>query len=73
MAYNNINKLKQILKVQDAYMKHHNSGATDKFIFENYIKDIFNISYKTFWTYLNTNAKQKLKDAGHYGNSYNDK
>lgn len=62
MAYNNENKLRQILKVQEVYLEHHRDGVSDTFIFNNYIKDQFCISIRTFRTYMATNAKMELRN-----------
>lgn len=61
MAYQPVNKLRRVLMVQDVYRKYSEEGVTDIFIYENYIKDVFLISKRTFYTYLATPAKRELQ------------
>lgn len=62
MGYNRENLLRKIIQVQNVYLGHKEKGATNKFIYENYIAPVFFISSKTFYKYLATNARKELKE-----------
>ncbi len=62
MGYNRINHLKKIIQVQNVYLAHKPSGATDVFIYKNYIAPVFFICQRTFNRYLATNARKELKE-----------
>ncbi len=60
-GYNKKNKLKQIIRVQEEYLKYSNSGRTVKYIYDTYIYPKFLISMTTFYNYLATPAKRDLE------------
>lgn len=62
MAYNNKNLLIKIIEIQGITMLHKANGATQKWIFENKIKEIHHVSERTFKNYLGRNAKYELKE-----------
>ena len=77
MAYNKENYLKKVAEVQAIYTEKKKSGATDVFIFNNYIKDEYYISKKTFWNWLGVNVKMEQsklpsQQLSLYGNTTND-
>lgn len=61
MAYNPFNKYKKAVKVQAIYKQYAQEGVTAIYIYNNYIKDQFNISLRTYYEYLATNASAELK------------
>jgi hypothetical protein len=62
MAYNKINLFKKIIEIQELTLKlYHYEGLYYKEIFHQYIKPKYHISYRTYHTYLGTNAKRELK------------
>lgn len=62
MAYNKKNRLKKIIAIQETTLQQKQRGITQKWIFENIIRDKYMISLKTFYEYLATNAKRELKE-----------
>ncbi len=64
MAYNSVNKLKLIIRIQTYYLEKRADGVMVKRIYEDVYKQ-YNISRRTFYNYLDINAKQKLKDLNH--------
>ncbi len=64
MAYNSVNKLELIIRIQNYYLEKREEGVMVKWIFEDVSKQ-YCISRRTFYNYLDINAKQKLKDLNH--------
>jgi len=63
-GYNQKNKLNVIIRVQDEFLKHANSGRTTAHIYRTYIYPQFLISRATFYNYLATPAKRDLIKTG---------
>lgn len=61
MAYNKRNILLKIIAVQDIVLRERKRGVSQVYIFNEYIKDQFIISYSTFNNYLARNAKKELE------------
>lgn len=61
MGYNKINLLHKIVEVQSIVLEQKKHGASQRWIYDNIIKDKFHISYSTFYNYLSINAKKALK------------
>lgn len=65
MAFNNTNKLRRIVDIQNIYKKHsqnHNGSASDVWIFENLINPVYHISRATFYNYLSIPAQRMLNE-----------
>lgn len=61
MAYNKLNMLQKVLEIQAIVLKEKKrGGVSQKWIYENLIKDRFYISYPTFNKYLAMNAKREM-------------
>ena len=62
MAYNKKNYYKTIVKIQDiTQMQYHQFGLSYKQIFHLFIEEQFNVSIRTYRTYLGVPAKRELK------------
>lgn len=62
MAYNKVNYYKRIIKIQDITQEqYHRFGLSYKEIFHKFIENQFNISKRTYHTYLGIPAKRELK------------
>lgn len=62
MAYNKRNYYERIVKIQEITQKQmHQFGLTYKEIYYKFIENQFNISRRTFQTYLEVPAKRELK------------
>ncbi len=62
MAYNKINYYKTVIKVQEIVLvQKYQFGLTYKEIYYQHIEEQFNISKRTFDTYLGIPAKRELK------------
>lgn len=62
MAYNKRNYYEKIVKIQEITQKQmHQFGLTYKEIYYKFIENQFNISKRTFHTYLEIPAKRELK------------
>lgn len=61
MAYNKINHLKRIIKIQEITIEQQRIGLTNKKIYEDFIKPYYFISKRTFDKYLGIPAKRDLK------------
>jgi hypothetical protein len=61
MAYNNRNRLQRIIEIQKITLEHTQRGVTQKWVYENVIRDKFFISWSAYNEYLRTNAKAMLK------------
>jgi hypothetical protein len=62
MAYNRNNLLNEVEEIQEIYAKHIQEGVTAKYIFNNYIKGVYHISERTFFTYLNINVARERRE-----------
>ncbi len=62
MAYNRKNYLKKVLKVQELALLHRKQELFFKEIFYKHVESQFNISKRTFDSYLGVNAKKELKE-----------
>lgn len=60
MAYNRRYYLLRVCKVQDITLEHTKRGVTQKWVYDNLIKEKFYISFSTYCTYLGINAKREL-------------
>ena len=60
LKYNKKNKLEAIVRVQEEFLKHINSGNTTAYIYRTHILPKFLISRCTFYRYLATPAKRDL-------------
>ncbi len=65
MGYDNSNLLSKITQIQAIVLENKNKGKSQKWIYENLIKNQFYISYSSFNRYLGINAKAELKEKGH--------
>ena len=62
MAFTKTNYYKRIIKIQEiTQMQRHQFGLTYKEIFHKFIEEQFNISRRTYTTYLGVPAKRELK------------
>lgn len=62
MAYNKLNYYKRIIKIQEITQEqYHRFGLSYKEIYFRFIENQFNISKRTFHTYLGVPAKRELK------------
>lgn len=61
MAYNSRNLLLKIIAIQELVIAGQKRGATQKWVYENEVKDTFFIGYSTFNNYLAVNAKRELE------------
>lgn len=62
MAYNRVNFLKKVKRIQDIYLKHKEPGVTNRFIFNKYILPHYDLTETTFYNYLNVKNPQKQID-----------
>lgn len=60
MAYNNTNKLRLILDVQNVYNEYKVEGMSTIHVYRKHIAPRFYISLTTFYNYLATPAKREL-------------
>lgn len=61
MAYNKRNLYLKIIEIQDIVLKGQKRGDSQKEIFYNEIEKVYFISMRTFYNYLDINAKAELK------------
>ncbi|MDU1892740.1 MAG: hypothetical protein E6767_18830 [Dysgonomonas sp.] len=61
MAYNKRNLYLKIIEIQDIVIKGQKRGDSQKEIFYNEIEKVYFISMRTFYTYLDINAKAELQ------------
>ncbi len=62
MAYNKTNLLKKMVEIQELTLKKQREHDLYlKEIYHQYIYPKYHISYRTYHTYLGTNAKRELK------------
>lgn len=52
---------KKVLAVQKIFLEKYEEGQFKSTIYKRYIRDKFYISERTFWRYLDTNAKKEIK------------
>lgn len=62
MASNRCFFLKRVILVQQITLQYKDRGATQKWIYENVIRDQFFISKSTYDNYLAINAKREIKE-----------
>ncbi len=62
MAFDNVNVLRRIIEVQSIVLENKKRGRTQKWVYNNLIKDQFFISFSTFNRYLSLNAKRLMKE-----------
>jgi len=62
MAYNQRNKLKRIVEIQNLTLEHTSRGVTQVWVFKHIIQPRFVISESTYYNYLNINAKKLLAE-----------
>jgi len=60
MAYNNVNRLNRIIKIQEITIEHTNRGVSQEWVFQNVIKPRYDISRTTYYNYLAINARSEL-------------
>jgi len=60
MAYNQRNKLRRIVKIQNLTLEHTSRGVTQVWVFNNIVKPRWDISISTYYNYLGKNAKKLL-------------
>jgi len=61
MAYTRVNLLERIVEIQNLTLEHKKTGASQKWIFDNFIQKQYRISRSTYNSYLAINAKAQLK------------
>ncbi len=61
MAYNKRNLYLKIIEIQDIVIRGQKRGDSQKEIFYNEIEKVYFISMRTFYNYLDINAKAELK------------
>ena len=62
MAYNKKNKFVRIIEIQTITLEHTRRGVSQVWVFENIIKPRFIISERTYYNYLDINAKKLLAE-----------
>ena len=62
MAYSKRNLLNKIIEIQMIVLRELKRGTSQKFAYENYVREQYHISYSTFNNYLARNAKKELAD-----------
>jgi hypothetical protein len=62
MAYRKRNLLLKIIKIQDIVLEYKHKGASQRWIYNNIIRDAYYISEYTFNKYLARNAKRELEE-----------
>lgn len=60
MAYNRRLLLEKVCEIQRITLEHTKRGVTQKYVYENYVKDQFFISRSTYYNYLEMPAKREL-------------
>lgn len=63
MAYNRRNILKRIVEIQNLTLEHTSRGVTQVWVYEHIIQPRFVISVRTYYNYLNINAKRMLNES----------
>ena len=54
--------MKKVLKVQELALHHSKRGLFLKEVYHQYVENQFNISKRTFDSYLGINARKQLKE-----------
>ncbi len=62
MAYNKRNLLLRIIEIKAIMSQERKRGVTQRWVYNNLIKDRYFISEATFNNYLARNAKRELKE-----------
>lgn len=62
MAFNRINYLKRVKRIQEIYNRHKEPGVTNRFIYTKYIIPHYDMTEATFYNYLNIKNPQKQID-----------
>ena len=62
MAYTRRYLLNRVKAVNEIYKRESKRGVTAIFIYENLIRDQFNISYSTFYNYLAIPYERQLRE-----------
>ena len=62
MAYNRKNYLKRVLAIQEIALHHRAQGLFFKVIFHLYVESQYQISKRTFDSYMGVNARKELKE-----------
>lgn len=62
MAECSVLQLKKIIEIQDITIHEKKRGVTQKWIYENLIRDQYFISKATYDRYLARNAKKELRE-----------
>ena len=62
MAYNRYNFLKKVLKIQELALLHRRQELFFKEIYHLHVENQFNISKRTFDSYMGINAKKQIKE-----------
>lgn len=71
MAYSKRNFLKRVKKVNEVYLEHAKKGMFHRHIYDNFIKDAFNISRSTFYEYLAIPYKTLIKELDEQEEKFN--
>jgi len=61
MAYNRINKLRQMQEVVEVYCREKKDGISTAYVYREFIHKQFHISIKTLYNYLGTPISRELK------------
>jgi len=62
VSYQNPNKLRLIIRIQNITLEHTRRGVTQKWVYENHIAPVYFISLTTYYRYLSFNAKAALRE-----------
>lgn len=52
---------RRALAVQEIYLEHSPRGLSNAYIYRHYIRPVFFISERTFYRYLDRNAKKEIR------------
>jgi hypothetical protein len=61
MPYNKRLFYTKVIEIQDLYLRYKEEGVTNEYIYDRYVRTVYFISKKTFYTYLGINAKNEIK------------
>jgi hypothetical protein len=62
MAYNRRLFLQRVLRVQEITLEYKKLGFSQKWIYDNHIFPLYQISKSTFDSYLGINARREISD-----------
>jgi len=64
MAYNRLNHLQKVIAIQNIWQEYgrYGKGYSDVWVYRNKIKDVYYISMRTFYSYLEIPAKKQIKE-----------